>query len=191
MVVKVKNTNKTKGKCMSNKFDELTKSMAKSVTRRAALKKFGLGLALLVGFSVALSAQDATNHTPPGITVTGKSDWTIVPANVVPPFVFVGTDGDFYIRHLPLVGQITLAGRNVSIVGKISADFNAELDATFSGPLWAQVTITGTINGSKTLLFEGNATGNTVGLVSVATIKLEGQIANQQNGIGKYEQPIR
>lgn len=30
---------------MSNKFDELTKCIAQSVTRRAALKKFGLGLA--------------------------------------------------------------------------------------------------------------------------------------------------
>ena len=32
---------------MSNKFDELTKNMAQSVTRRAALKKFSLGLASL------------------------------------------------------------------------------------------------------------------------------------------------
>ena len=30
---------------MNNKFDELTKTMAQSVTRRAALKKFGVGLA--------------------------------------------------------------------------------------------------------------------------------------------------
>jgi len=30
---------------MNNKFDELTKSMAQSVTRRAALKKFGVGRA--------------------------------------------------------------------------------------------------------------------------------------------------
>ena len=30
---------------MNNKFDELTKNMAQSVTRRAALKKFGVGLA--------------------------------------------------------------------------------------------------------------------------------------------------
>jgi hypothetical protein len=29
-------------KSMNNKFDELTKSMAQSVTRRAALKKFGV-----------------------------------------------------------------------------------------------------------------------------------------------------
>jgi hypothetical protein len=30
---------------MNSKFDELTKAMAQSVTRRAALKKFGVGLA--------------------------------------------------------------------------------------------------------------------------------------------------
>jgi hypothetical protein len=30
---------------MNNKFDELTKSLAQSVTRRAALKKFGVALA--------------------------------------------------------------------------------------------------------------------------------------------------
>jgi len=30
---------------MNNKFDELTKSLAQSITRRAALKKFGVGLA--------------------------------------------------------------------------------------------------------------------------------------------------
>src|SRR5215813_4018570 len=36
----------TKGKIMNYKFNELTKSMAKAVTRRAALKKFGVGLAL-------------------------------------------------------------------------------------------------------------------------------------------------
>ena len=33
---------------MNNKFDELTKGLAQSVTRRAALKKFGLGLAGVV-----------------------------------------------------------------------------------------------------------------------------------------------
>jgi hypothetical protein len=32
-------------KVMNNQFDELTKTMAQSVTRRGALKKFGVGLA--------------------------------------------------------------------------------------------------------------------------------------------------
>ena len=30
---------------MNNQFDEITKSLAQSVTRRTALKKFGIGLA--------------------------------------------------------------------------------------------------------------------------------------------------
>ena len=47
---------------MNNKFDELTKQMAQSVTRRAALKKFGVGLAgmALACFGLANKA-DAQN----------------------------------------------------------------------------------------------------------------------------------
>jgi hypothetical protein len=44
---------------MQNKFDELTKAMAQSVTRRAALKKFGVGLAgmALACFGLANKAR--------------------------------------------------------------------------------------------------------------------------------------
>ena len=44
---------------MNNKFDELTKSLAQSVTRRAALKKFGVGLAgmALACFGLANKAE--------------------------------------------------------------------------------------------------------------------------------------
>ena len=47
---------------MNNQFDELTKSMAQSVTRRAALKKFGAGLAgmALACFGLANRARAAT-----------------------------------------------------------------------------------------------------------------------------------
>src|SRR5262245_1394477 len=46
---------------MNNKFDELTKSMAQSVTRRGALKRFGLGLAgmALACFGLASKAGAA------------------------------------------------------------------------------------------------------------------------------------
>jgi hypothetical protein len=49
---------------MNNKFDELTKSLAQSVTRRAALKKFGVGLAgmALVCFGLANKAQAGNCH---------------------------------------------------------------------------------------------------------------------------------
>ena len=44
---------------MNNQFDELTRNMAQSVTRRAALKKFGLGLAgmALAGFGLTNRAH--------------------------------------------------------------------------------------------------------------------------------------
>jgi hypothetical protein len=162
---------------MNNKIHALTKTPAQSVTRRALLKKFGLGigLALVVTLTVFVAPGDTPGGNPGGIAVTGNSDWSIVPAAIAPPFVFNGTDGEIYIRHLPLVGRITLAGRAISIQGKISADFNADLDGTYTGPLWSPVTITANDGGSKTVIFEGSALGNTVGLVSTATIKLNGR----------------
>ncbi len=46
---------------MNNKFDEMTKGLAQSVTRRGALKKFGVGLAgmalALLGFASNASAN--------------------------------------------------------------------------------------------------------------------------------------
>jgi hypothetical protein len=44
---------------MNNQFDELTKGLAQSVTRRAALKKFGVGLAgmALACFGLVNNAQ--------------------------------------------------------------------------------------------------------------------------------------
>jgi len=49
---------------MTNQFDELTKNMAQSVTRRQALKKFGVGVAgmALTCFGLANKAGAAT-HT--------------------------------------------------------------------------------------------------------------------------------
>ena len=46
---------------MNDKFDELTKSMAQSVTRRGALKKFGVGLA-----GIALATLGLANNAEAG-----------------------------------------------------------------------------------------------------------------------------
>jgi len=53
---------------MNNKFDELTKQMAQSVTRRAALKKFGVGLAgmALACFGLANKAEAGNGCKPSG-----------------------------------------------------------------------------------------------------------------------------
>lgn len=50
---------------MQNQFDELTKSLAQSVTRRAALKKFGVGLAGLVLASFGLANKAAAARCKP------------------------------------------------------------------------------------------------------------------------------
>ena len=50
---------------MNDKFDELAKGLARSVTRRAALKKFGVGLA-----GIALAALGLANKAEAG---QGKS----------------------------------------------------------------------------------------------------------------------
>lgn len=54
---------------MNNQFDELTKSLAQSVTRRAALKKFSLGLAgiALAAFGLANRAEAQPNCLQAGV----------------------------------------------------------------------------------------------------------------------------
>jgi len=52
---------------MNHQFDELTKSLAQSVTRRAALRKFGVGLAgmALFCFGLANKAKASPKPTEP------------------------------------------------------------------------------------------------------------------------------
>ena len=62
---------------MNNTFDELTKSLAQSVTRRAALKKFGVGLAgmALACFGLANKAQaDPKTCLPSGYVCKKNGD---------------------------------------------------------------------------------------------------------------------
>jgi hypothetical protein len=50
-------TENQNGKAMNNKFDELAKGLARSVTRRGALKRFSVGLA-----EIALAAIGLPNE---------------------------------------------------------------------------------------------------------------------------------
>src|SRR5437588_13027581 len=63
---------------MNNQFDELTKSMAQSVARRGALKKFGLGLAgmELACFGVAGAAKADAKGSPWGCLSDNDSGGT-------------------------------------------------------------------------------------------------------------------
>jgi hypothetical protein len=58
-----KQTKQNERKVMNNKFDELAKGLAQSVTRRQALKQFGVGLA---GMALAcFGLANKTEATPP------------------------------------------------------------------------------------------------------------------------------
>jgi hypothetical protein len=61
---------------MNTKFDELTKNLAQSVTRRAALKKFGVGLAgmALACFGLANKGDAQTACLPDNTICTQDSD---------------------------------------------------------------------------------------------------------------------
>ena len=59
---------------MNNQFDELAKGLAQSVTRRGALKKFGLGLAGIALAAVGL-ANKAEAKKPPFRCNCNKPDY--------------------------------------------------------------------------------------------------------------------
>ena len=59
---------------MNNQFDELTKGLAQSATRRAALKKFGVGLT-----GMALACFGLANRTEAANPCTCKNCQTTLP----------------------------------------------------------------------------------------------------------------
>src|SRR5262249_12817140 len=58
-------------KNMNNKFDELTKSLAQSVTRRAALKKFGVGLVAAAAATLGITRASAGSNGKGNCAVSG------------------------------------------------------------------------------------------------------------------------
>jgi len=65
---------------MNHKFDELAKALAQSVSRRAALRKFGIGIA---GFALAALGLTNKAHADPGIRChCKKPNWGCDPNNL-------------------------------------------------------------------------------------------------------------
>ena len=85
----------------------------------------------------------------------------------------MGTDGELYPRDVPLVGPFTLTGRRIAIDGKIDIT-SGELDAMGTGVFWFPATLTATIDGVKTIIFQGGGRADAVGLVTSGTLKLTG-----------------
>jgi hypothetical protein len=62
--------NQNERKVMTNKFDELAKGLAQSVTRRGALKKFSVGLAGIALTSLGLAKEGNAQRG----TITGSPE---------------------------------------------------------------------------------------------------------------------
>lgn len=147
--------------------------MNTTATKRTGILA-GLILAVLLGTSGTLRAERQPNDVPRKTAVTGNFDWSLVPPNLG-PYLIPGTDGDLYVRHLPLAGRFTLTGKGVALDAKIHVDLNMELDVVGTGVVWGTTVITATIDGAKTIVFEGSGSADTVGLVSIGTMTLSGR----------------
>ena len=93
-------------KKMNNKFDELTKSLTQSVTRRGALKKFGVGVAgaalacfLTISRSPA-GADDGPSANAAAIRVTTGNEFALVPTS----------DPNVFGHPVDGVAQVSLMG---------------------------------------------------------------------------------
>lgn len=130
----------------------------------------GLAFVLLLSQATQLRAD---NH-PQKKAVMGYIDWSLVPVNLG-PYLIPGTDGDLYLRHLPLAGSFTMTGEGVSLQARIHVDLNGELDVNGNGVVWGTTVITTTIDGIRTLIFEGTGSAQEAALVSKGTMSLSGR----------------
>src|SRR5215468_3185654 len=110
---------------MNHQFDELTKSLAQSVTRRAALKKFGVGLAGLAlarfglnqAHAITNGQLDGTAHPSVGGVV-----WLVSPVPGVPPPLVAGSGSLIHPRVFLTAGHVTYAVQNMVAQGAMTLD---------------------------------------------------------------------
>ena len=109
---------------MNNQFDELTKSLVQSVTRRAALKKFGIGLA---GMALALLLALPSAAAGPKAQTSTVFD---LPGDAVFPY-------DLYNAPVPpyldvVAASVSLARGVFHFEIKMSSDIPANADPGFA-----------------------------------------------------------
>jgi len=150
--------------------------MKTNLTSRSGLATC-LALTLLAGSPALLLAGGQPNGVPQKTAVSGQFNWILVPPNL-PPYLIQGTDQNLYLNNMPLVGTFSLTGKGISLdpaTTKISVQLSGDFDPiTFSGPLWSPVVLTAKVAGVNTVIFKGSATADTVALVSVGKVTLEG-----------------
>jgi hypothetical protein len=108
---------------MNNRLDELTKSLARSVTRRAALKKFGVGMAGLALARFGLNRAHAiVNGTLDGNAHpnVGGAVWLVSPRPDVPAPLVGGSGTLIHPRVFLTAGHGTLLLESLIVQGAMT-----------------------------------------------------------------------
>src|SRR5262245_14363787 len=110
---------------MNTQFDELTKSLAQSVTRRTAFKRFGIGLAGLALTRFGLNRAHAiTNGQLDGNAhpSVGGVVWLVSPEPGVPAPLVAGSGSLIHPRVFLTAGHVTYAVQNMVAQGAMTLD---------------------------------------------------------------------
>ncbi len=114
---------------MNHKFDELAKGLAQSVTRRQALKKFGVGLAgmALACFGLAKRAKAQTKHSSKCVVAVnmsgGKKSYLYSGACVDPNTCLSGLSPDCPAFTAESNNQVSLACSNLVLLSNRNCSF--------------------------------------------------------------------
>src|SRR5215831_18033487 len=110
---------------MNNQFDNLTKSLAQPVTRRAALKRFGVGLAGIALARFGLNKAHAiTNGQLDGDAHpnVGGLVWLVSPLPDVQAPLVGGSGSLIHSRVFVTAGHVTYALQNLVAQGAMTLD---------------------------------------------------------------------
>jgi len=120
---------------------------------RGSLIVFSL---LIIGLIVSITGTISAKATK--TEVTGQASLT----QIIDLQFFNDEAGGLHIRNLVLAGNFSLTGDGINIEGTLIEEIIANLDETLSGPAHASFTVT--IDGEETVIWEGHASGQAVGL---------------------------
>ena len=135
----------------------------------------GLVLALLVNIPSTLQAGEKSDCGTAVVPVAGQLDFSIIPPAFTPDYVTTDEEGNSQVRKMPLAGAFSVSGKDITVEGTVTAEYNADLDPSFTGPIYGKTAIVGTVKGRQATLFKGRFFGHTAGLVSSGMVILEGR----------------
>ena len=111
----------------------------------------------------------------PRIPIVGGWEWSAVPPFSGAGEVIVLPSGHVRLRNVEAAGPIRFSGEGIDVEAKISSTINGNLDASFSGRVFGQGTLTAVIEGVETTIFEGPFAVDSIGLLTTGSGLMHGR----------------